>query len=141
MRSVVSALFIALLCACAARPPSPADLQAKRFETLPDKAVVYLYRDSPDFSDVPATFLLDGQQQGTTYQGTYHRLELAPGRHLITGFAGDGGRFGFETQPGRLYFIRQSVSRFGPFHQSYFAMVGELEGRDAVMRAELLGAR
>ncbi len=141
MRTLISAVLIVLIAACAARPPSPADLQAKRFETIPDKAVVYLYRDSVDFSDVPATFILDGQQQGSTYQGTYYRLELAPGRHLIAGFAGDGGRFGFDTQPGRLYFIRQSVSRFGPFHQSYFALVGELEGREAVLRSQLLGAR
>ena len=141
MRTLLSALFVVLLAACAVRPPSPADLQAKRFQTLPDKSVVYLYRDSPDFSDVPATFMLDGHQQGTTYQGTYYRLEIAPGRHLIAGFAADGGRMVFDTRPGGLYFIRQSVSRIGPFHQSYFAPVAEIDGREAVLRYELMGAR
>ncbi len=132
-----------MLTGCVTRPPSPQDIQAKRFEAIPDKAVVYLYRDLPDFADDPASFTLDGQPQGATYPGTYFRLELASGRHRLAGFAGDAGLFTFDTQPGRLYFVRQTVSRFiSPgFFQSYFYLVDEGQGRNAVLRYELMGAR
>jgi hypothetical protein len=136
----IGALFLALLLAgCAGRPPSPADLQAKRFEPLPDKAVIYLYRGSPDFSDRPASFLLDGQFHGSTYPGTYYRLELAPGVHRISGFPPDMGNLQLPVDAGRIYFVRQAVTRLGGT-QSSFTWRPESDGRGVIMRAELLGA-
>ncbi len=140
-RLFISLLAGLLVAACAPLPPSPEDFEAKRFAAVADKAVVYLYRQDPDFSEVPATFMLDDQLRGTTYQGTFYRIELPPGRHRIAGFAGDAGRLDFDAQPGRLYFIRQSVTRFTGFHQSFFHFVGEAQGRAGVLRAQLLGAR
>ena len=138
---LVSLLIVIFLASCVgARPPSPADIEAKQFRPLPDKAVVYLYRIIPDFSDRPTSFTLDGQFHGSTYPGTYYRLELQPGPHRIGGFASDSGRIDFHTEPGRIYYVRQSVSRF-MFEHSHFALVSEPEGRHGVMRAELLGAR
>jgi hypothetical protein len=133
--------LLLLLAGCATREPSPQDLQAKRFEAISDKAVVYLYRDRADFSGAPSGIMLDGQALGSTYLGTYFRLELVPGRHRIAGFAGDAGRFEFDTQPGKLYFVRQTVSRMLGFDQSFFYQVGEDQGRNAVLRSELLGER
>jgi hypothetical protein len=141
MRGIISAIFVVLLAGCVAQPPSPQDLQAKRFETIPDKAVVYLYRDRPDFVDNPAGLVLDGQSLGSTYPGTYYRLELAPGRHRIAGFAGDAGVVVFDTQPAKLYFVRHIVSRLLQFDQSFFHFVSEAQGRNSVSRYELLGAR
>jgi hypothetical protein len=84
--------------------------------------------------------MLDGQQQGTTYVGTYYRLEIPPGRHRIAGFAGDSGRLDFDTEAGKLYFIRQAVSWFFAFPRSYFQLVSDAQGRNGVYRAQLLGA-
>lgn len=39
MCRAISAIFALLLAGCAAQPPSPQDLQAKRFETIPDRSV------------------------------------------------------------------------------------------------------
>lgn len=130
-----------LLAACTPLPPSPQDIQAKKFDVVPEKAVVYLFRDAPDFADEPSTVLVNDSVQGTTYPGTYIRIELAPGRHRISGFASDSGVIEFETQPGRLYFLQQSVAHsFFRMYTSFFRFVGEGYGREAVLRSELIGA-
>lgn len=123
-------------------PPSAADLQAKRFETLPDKGVIYLFRDYPDFIDDGATVTVDGIMQGTTYPGTYLRLELDPGRHRIAGFAGDAGRIDVDIGPGEMWFLQQVVVQpfIGPA-LSHFRVVDPNYGRQAVLRYELVGAR
>ncbi|MBI4207849.1 MAG: hypothetical protein HY527_22755 [Betaproteobacteria bacterium] len=128
--------------ACAQLPPSPQDLQAKRFEPVPDKAVLYVFRDRPDFVDDGAPITVDGLMQATTYPGTYLRLELAPGRHRVAGFASDAGVIELELQAGHIGFLQQSVVRsfIGPA-RSHFRPVDEAYGRQAVLRSELVGAR
>jgi hypothetical protein len=133
--------LLLVIASCATRVPDPAELQAKRFETIPDKSAVYLYRDRPDFSSAPASLTLDGQPLGSVYAGTFFRLELAPGRHRIAGYAGDSGVFEFSAEAGKLYFVRQIVSRFLGFDQSLFYVVSAEQGRNAVLRYEMLGAR
>ena len=128
--------------ACTPLPPSPADLQAKRFEPLPDKGVVYLFRNHPDFWDDGAPIMVDGNMQGTTYPGTYMRFELDPGVHQITGFAGDAGTISVEARPGEIRFVEQTVMRpfIGPA-RSFFRLVDPNYGRHAVLRHELVGSR
>jgi hypothetical protein len=128
--------------ACAPLPPSPQDLQAKRFDPAPDKGVVYLFRDLPDFVDDGAPITVDGMMQATTYPGTYLRLELDPGRHRIAGFASDAGAVELEVQAGQIRFLQQTVVRgfIGPA-RSQFRPVHESYGRQAVLRYELVGAR
>jgi hypothetical protein len=133
-------LLTSALTGCVTRQPLPQEIQSKRFETIADKAVVYLYRDRPDFADVVAGFTLDGDYRGASYRGTYYRIELAPGRHRIAGFAGDIGQLEFDAQAGRLYFIHHSVVRQRVTHQSRFQFVPDSLGRDAVLRYELNGA-
>jgi len=132
-------LWVALLLAgCAPLPPTPQDLQAKRFETLPDKGVIYVVRPLPDFANDPTPVTLGDHAQITTYPGTYYRWEVEPGVHRIEGFGGDSGRIAVRAEAGRLYFVEQRVSLFFRFHQSYFALIPEPHGRAAVSRAELV---
>jgi hypothetical protein len=135
------ALFLALLLAgCEQLPLTPQDLQAKKFEAVPDKAVIYVVRDYPDFSDVAATIYLgDAAGMITTYAGTYYRWEAEPGTHRISGFAGDMGAIVLRVEAGRIYYVQQRVSVFFRFAQSYYQLVAEPQGRAAVMRAVLLG--
>ena len=101
-----------------------------------------LFRSEPDFIDDGAPVTVDGNLQGTTYPGTYLRLELAPGRHRISGFAGDAGWIDVAAAPGEIRFVQQTVIRpfIGPA-QSHFRLVDPHYGRDAVLRYELVGAR
>ncbi len=140
-RSHASTLVLValLLAGCATREPGPQELLSRQFETKPDKAAVYLYRDRPDFSDVVASLTLDGQGLGSLYPGTYFRLELAPGTHRVAGFAGDSGGLEFAVEAGKLYFFRHSVSRVMGFDHSVLFPVNAAQGRYAVLHYEYLG--
>ena len=135
-------LLALVLTACAPLPPSPRDIEAKRFEHVPGKAVIYLFRDYQDFTDEVSTVMLDDQMMGSAYRGTYFRWVVEPGRHQIRGYAGDNGSIIVDVAADRMYFIQQSVSRmFHGFAQSFFRPVPEPYGRAAVMRGELVGGR
>lgn len=136
-----------LLCAalvsagCAQLPPSPADLQAKQFEALSDRAVIYIVRNDPDFSRDGATLLLDDNLSITTYPGTYYRWEVAPGTHRIAGFAADAGLMTIRVEAGAIYFLEQSLIP-GPFTpRSHFSRVAAERGRAIVMKSELVGGQ
>lgn len=135
-RGLFLALF--LLAGCAQLPLTPQDLQARNFQALPDKAVIYLVRDYPDFSDQPATVWLGDSGMVTTYAGTYYRWEVPPGTHRIAGFGPDNGSITLSTEPGRLYFVQQRLQPFLRFPQSAFYVVAEPFGRAVVNRAVLV---
>ena len=131
-----------LLAGCAPLPPSPADLEAKRFEQVPGKAVIYVVRSDPDISREVSTLMLDDNMMGSTYPGTYFRWVVEPGRHQIRGYAGDAGSFTLDAAPDRMYFVQQTVSRmFHGFAQSFFRPIPEPHGRGLVLRGEITGAR
>ena len=135
-------LLAFVLSGCAPLPPSPADLEAKRFELAPGKAVIYVVRSDPDFSREVATLMLDDNMMGSTYPGTYFRWVVEPGRHQIRGYAGDNGSITLDVAPDRMYFIHQRVSQLLlGFAQSFFRPVPEPHGRAEVLRAELAGGR
>jgi len=134
-------LFAALLAGCAQLPLTPADIQARRFEARPDKAVIYLVRDAPDFSDEPATVWLDDSATVTLYPGTYYRWEAEPGNRRIAGFGGDSGSIALQTRAGGIYFVQQRLSPFFRFHQSHFQQVSEPHARAVVARSVLAGGQ
>ena len=81
---ILIAIFLA---GCTQLPLTPADIQARKFEAVPGKAVVYIVRDSPDFIDAPATIWLGDESTVTIYPGTYYRWETAPGANRISASA------------------------------------------------------
>lgn len=125
-----------LLAGCAQLAPAPQDLQAKRFEALPDRAVIYLVRDRAVLSDRGAPIWLGNAIKITTYPGTYFRWEVAPGVHRITGDEADFGTIALEAAPGRIYFVEQQLSE--RHDVSYFYVIDEQHGRAVVGRAALL---
>ena len=131
-----------VLAGCAPLPPTPQDIEAKRFDPVPGKAVIYLVREYPDISREAATVMLDDNVMGSTYPGTYFRWVVEPGRHQIRGFAGDAGAMTLDVAPDRMYFVQQSHSRvLSGFGHSFFRPVPEPYGRGAVLRGELVGGR
>jgi hypothetical protein len=136
-RSLVSLL---LLAGCAQLPPTPEDIQAKRFETVSDKSVIYVVRQPVD-SDEGRTLTLDDRLTITTYRGTYYRWEVAPGTHRVAGFAGASESVSLTTAPGRLYFVQHTVladRRNGSVMLASLREIDDQAGRNLVTRGELL---
>src|SRR4051794_20819880 len=95
---------LALISGCTQFGPSPAASEAVRIENTPGMAVVYLVRTRPDLSYLTAPIVVDEKFVGPTYAGTYIRLELAPGQHVISGYAQDNGAITLNVQADRVYF-------------------------------------
>jgi hypothetical protein len=133
--SIAGLLFA--LSACVPLPPLPGDAAAKRFEPVPDRAVIYLVRHPLD-SAIPAPILLDDEMIGSTYQGTYIRMVVPGGAHRIAGMAGDSGSIRLQTEQGRIYFVNQhtwEVRR--SLGGSAFQLVDAQYGRSLVLSGTL----
>ena len=133
-------LILALLLAgCAQLPPTPADIQAKRFESVPDKSVIYVVRQPMDSLE-SSGLSLDYDSQITTHPGTYYRWEVAPGTHRVAGFGVGTELVTLTTAPGKIYFLRHTVLghwRSGP-QLTYLKQIGDQDGRALVAQAEML---
>ena len=131
-------LIAFLLAGCQQLPLTPNDLQARKFEAVPDKSVIYVLRDNPDFTEQSATIFLGADGTVTMYPGTYYRWVVAPGRNRIAGFGDDGGSFTLDTKAGALYFVQQ---RLTPAGQSVFQSISEPQARTIVARCVLAGGQ
>ena len=129
-------IVLLILAGCAQLPPPPGDAAAKKFEIVPDRSVIYVARHVLD-KDFAAPIMLDGAPIGTTYNGTFMRIVVPAGAHRITGFAGDSGSIQLKTEPGKLYFINQSVSGFRSLDSSTFQLVDAKHGRTLVLNGIL----
>ncbi len=122
---------------CAQLPPSPQEIQAKRFQSVPDKSVIYVVRSHPDLRDMPAPLVLGDRGGVTTYPGTFTRWEVDPGTHRIAGLAGDSGQITLNTQAGRIYYVRQMVTGWRS-PSSSLQLVNEQHGQAVAMRGTLI---
>ena len=71
-----------LLGGCVGLAPEAQDIDAKRFEPLPDKGVIYLVRGEPLYSDRPVPVWLGNPLLITTYPDTFFLWEVPPGALL-----------------------------------------------------------
>lgn len=135
-KTILAAL---LLAGCAQIPPSAQDIEAKRFETVPDKAVIYIVRDrlGPHLDD---TLWLGESEMITTHTGTYYRWEVAPGTQRISGFGPSTASLTLNAEAGKLYFVHHGVigtERAGVLVR-FLERYDEQTGRARVAQASLL---
>jgi hypothetical protein len=130
------AAVVLAVAGCVGLAPEAHDLEAKKFQPLPDKGVIYLVRGEPLYSDRPVPVWLGNHIMITTYPDTFFRWEVQPGVHRISGHDTDFGTITVAAEPGRVYFVMQQLSYRHDI--SYFTMIEELDGRAAVRRATLL---
>jgi hypothetical protein len=134
-----SILVVLLLAGCAQLPPSAEDIQAKRFEPVPDKAVIYIVRDNVG-AHLDHSLWLDESAMITTHTGTYYRWEVAPGTHRIMGGAESTAALTLNVEAGKLYFVHHIV--YGvEWNAAYLTGLRHLDdqaGRTRVARDRLL---
>ncbi len=104
-------VMIALLAGCASTPEaSPSsDADAKRFDSAPNAAIVYIYRPTGAGHGV-STIWVNGRLVGETLPQTFFRVPVRPGRTRINASAGDAGRIEFDTQVDGVYFVEAQVA-------------------------------
>jgi uncharacterized protein DUF2846 len=134
------ALVVTLLLAgCIEYPPIAEDIQAKRFEPVPDKAVIYIVRDHVG-TDLDLTLRLGDSGMINTYTGRYYRWEVAPGTHHITGTMESTASITLNVEAGKIYFVRHGVvgsDASDGVQWSYLQRVDERVGRATVARGVL----
>ena len=111
MLKIISALVLlpAFLGGCATTPEAPpsSDAEAKRFESAPRAAIVYLYR--ADLRGGVATLWVDNRLVGQTVAATYFRVAMRPGHNRIAASGSDLGRLEIDTQAEGVYFVAMQV--------------------------------
>lgn len=130
------------LAACASVPKGDVAQEAalKRFMPKPGVAGVYVYRkeDVSGFSAMEVH--VDGRSIGRIANKTFLFIELAPGRHVVSGKVGEKPVPGveFDTVPGKLYYVKQT-SRLGGLLASGSALVrvDDIEAQHAIRKITL----
>ncbi len=138
MKRIHLILFMFFVSACVQLPPTPQDVQAKNFQTLPDKAVIYIVRLRMD-APVQGPLSIPGGMI-STHPGTYYRLEVAPGTQRIEGAGASTAAVTVQAEAGKIYFVEQSVLgnvRDGLLHMS-LRRIDENRGRQLVNDATML---
>jgi hypothetical protein len=139
VKRALTLLVAYLLAGCQQLPLTPQDIQARKFEAVPDMAVIYLVRDYPDFTEIQSMVYLGDKVILKTYPGTYYRWEVPPGPQRIRAAAFDTGAITVNGAPGVIYYVQQSVTAaLMGLPSSFFRLVNEPAGRGAVLRSVLL---
>lgn len=131
---LLTALLV--IAGCAQLPPPPEDAAAKRFEALPDRAVIYLARPAPEPTFIVPVMLND-RMIGSTYHGTYLRIEIPAGRHVLRGMAGDSGGITLDAAAGQIYYVEHRAYGYRTFVSSSFIAVDSRRGQALVRNGQI----
>lgn len=107
------AVSILALGGCASTPQATPerDAEAKRFISYPESAGIYVYR--PDFPTAEmddSVLYVDDRLIGATLPGTFFRVDVQPGAHVVRSSASGASEIRIEARPGELYFVSLGVS-------------------------------
>lgn len=138
MKRILMILFGIVVAGCAQLPPTPQDIQAKKFESVTDKGVIYIVRPVVD-SNVAGPLSFPGGMI-STHRGTYYRLEVPPGAYRIEGAGASTAAVTVQAEAGKIYFVEHTV--IGTLREGLLSMslrrIDENRGRKMVGEATLL---
>jgi hypothetical protein len=142
MRMLGLMLVAGLLSACASGRVDPSlDADAKLFRAPADSAWIYVL---PSSNIAGVTVTLDGRKVGTLEMENYLRLEVTPGRHVLSVtratlvpavFREARNDVTLDAEAGHCYFLRTAWTDIGENwreYHVYWETMPEDEGRQAV---------
>lgn len=135
--AAIALALLAALAGCASTPQaSPErDAETKQFMTHPGAAAVYVYRnDFPTAGGEDSVLYVDNRLIGATLPGTFFRVDLRPGVHLLYGIANDQGRLKLEIRSTQQHFVALNVIG----DQSQFRQVSVETGKRELLRCCVL---
>ena len=138
MRYVFFTLMVFVTAGCVQLPQTAADIQGKKFESIADKAVIYIVR--PRVNGLVSAPLSLSTGMISTQQGTYYRWEVAPGTHRIEGSGMHTAAITVQAEAGKIYFVEQTAdggARDGLTKMS-LRRIDENRGRKMVSEAQSL---
>lgn len=104
----------------------------------PDKAGLYVYRNSVVGQGVKKALYVDGVLLGQTANKVYFYKELAPGRHEISTQSEFGSNdVSLNAEAGKNYFARQVIKVGLLSGRAAIELVSEEEGRKNVLASRL----
>jgi hypothetical protein len=127
-----------LVSACAQIPESPQEIEAKKMEPVPGKAVVYIVQDP--FPHYAAGLAFDDGTRFTMWPSTFYRWVTTPGAHTIKS---SEGRFNasikLQLEAGKVYFVEQWVAGgFGTTTDTGLQKMDDKAGRQLVRSGRML---
>ena len=132
-----SPVFAALFCAaCTSTPESTRerDAWAKQFEPVSRDSVIYVYRPDTLGTMAVTDLFVDKRLIGSSLPGSYNRIPVLPGRHLVEVFAAHGEPIEVVTHGNDVIFVElQNYSSTDGTPNMRFRIVTPEHGKAAIL--------
>ena len=127
-------------CASTSKATSEKGEEAKQFEKLADKGVVYLYRPGRAVGAAVSTQIkVNGLDAGGTGPGTFFRWELSPGIYTFSCFSTESSAVAeIDVKANEHYFLRQDERIGVTGGRVTLVKQDEKKGIEAVKKCKLL---
>lgn len=143
--NVVMCLLLVLLSGCASVTPTSLplasldeDKDAKMFTVIPDKAVLYIYRDQFSGSAWQIPVAINGIFIGKTGGYTFFKKILPPGQYVIETRAENVEQKTVVLDAGKAYYVRHETKMGMVKPRAELHLVDEVTGREGVKKSRLL---
>ncbi len=135
--AVLVAAAMATGCASINKAPGAMNTEAKQFNTHPDYAQVYVYRNETLGAALSMPVSVNGRQAGTTGPKSFFRFQLEPGQHTISSQNGASSLL-LNTEANRNYFVWQEVKMGLVSGGSKLQVVSEQQGHAGVQQCTMI---
>ena len=115
-----------------------ADMEAKKFLPVPDKAVLYIYRNQFIGSAWQIPITVNGELIGNTGGFTFFRKTLPPGEHVVESWAENPTQITLYLEAGKIYYVRHKTRSGMTKIRAGLHLVDEATRREGVKQAKLL---